>query len=69
MDRRSRYVKKRRRVRHDKVLFYAGVKNDGSPRGWSFADLVVIVLWSAAVLCGLILVLNWLWDTSFNLGK
>ena len=69
MNRRTKHVRKRHRPRDGKTLFYAGVKSDGSPRGWSFIDLAISALCAVAALAGIVLILNWLWDTGVHFGK
>jgi len=67
---RSRSHRRRHRwSTRGKALFYAGSKGDGSPRGWTLADLVVVTVCFGTVIFAVIFVLNWLWNTGFIFGK
>ena len=56
----SKGLKRKRKFYH-RTLFYAGFLNDGSPRGWNLADvLVVVALLIAMVVVGFF-VFEWLW--------
>ncbi len=61
---RRSYTKKRRR-RWDSVIFYAGTKSDGTPRGWTIIDLVITTFCVGAVFFALFFFMNWIWDISF----
>ncbi|MBO46434.1 MAG: hypothetical protein CMJ96_06010 [Planctomycetes bacterium] len=60
---------RRRRPTRGKVLFYAASKGDGSPRGWTFADLAFMTLCSLAVLFAVFFIVDWLLNTGFTFGK
>ena len=65
---RRSYVKKRRR-RHGKALFYAGIKSDGTPRGWTILDIAIAALCIGVILFALFFFLHWIWDATFVIGK
>ena len=68
MPHRRSYVKRRRRV-HGKAIFYAGTKSDGTPRGWTILDIAIVTLYIGAAFFALYFFMDWLWGTSFLIGK
>ena len=70
---KSRRRRKRRctdvRQGKQRVLFYAGVKGDGSPRAWTLQELLLTCFCAATVLLSFIWLLQWLLDFDFGFGK
>ena len=70
MQQQQRTLRERHRTRKAKILFYAGIKSDGSPRGWSYVDIFITAFCVAMFLCCVVMLLDWMWGaTSFPIGK
>jgi hypothetical protein len=61
--------KRRRRYSAGKVLFYAGVKHDGTPRSWTLIDVVITIFCFLIVVSAMLLVIDWLLGTPFTFAN
>ena len=70
---KSRRYRKRRRQDSRKtkrrILFYAGVKSDGAPRGWTLQELLFTFLCAVFVMLASFWLLQWLMNLEFGFGK
>ena len=66
----SKRKRERRRRRESKgVLFYAGTKLDGTPRGWRMQDIIIISLLAVTATLSILWFVNWLMQYDFGFGK
>ena len=52
-----------------RILFYAGMKADGTPRAWTLAELLFTSLCGVLVLLTAIWMIKWLLEFDFGFGK
>ncbi len=70
MSERKRKRGRRRRSRSKgRVLFYAGLKADGAPKGWTMQDLLYTAFILFVFLAAAYAVLRWLLEFDFGFGK
>ena len=70
MSKRNRRIKIRRRSRDkSRVLFYAGIKSDGAPRGWTMQDVLYTAFVGFIFLLASYAVLQCLMEFDFGFGK
>ena len=71
--RKSRHRQKTHlsRGHHSKrrVLFYAGMKADGTPRAWTLAEFLFTSLCGVLILTTAIGMIQWLLEFDFGFGK